>query len=310
MTLQVFQALTFSYGVLRLSELGNRLKQAREEKKLSLDDLQSITKIQKRYLLAIEEGNYKIIPGNFYIRAFIKQYAEAVNIDPDVIFEEYKNEVPSTYHESLPEQLSRVKTQKELPKSASKFLELLPRILIVIVIVIIAVGFWLWRQSSTPDDSETDTTIVENNNEYANNVDETASGGDVDEVTEDELKENTVTEEDTNELDEETPAQTLTVQGVSGKTTTYVLTGTDKFELEVSAKDRTWVSVKNGKGKTFYGAEIPIGKSEVTDLTAESEITVRVGNVPGTDIKINGELLQYKDTKTTPQNITIIYNKE
>lgn len=292
--------------MLRLSELGNRLKQAREEKKLSLDDLQSITKIQKRYLLAIEEGNYKIIPGNFYIRAFIKQYAEAVNIDPEEVFEEFKNEVPSTYHESLPEQLSRVKTQKELPKSASKFLELLPRILIVIIIVAIAIVFWLWRQNSAPEDPEVDTTKVENNNEYANNVDETPTGNDVDnepEDAEDEIQEDTVTEEDT-------LTQTVTMQGVSGTTTTYELTGTEKFELEVTAKDRTWVSVKNGKGKTFYGKEIPVGKTEVTDLTAESEITVRVGNVPGTDLKINGELLQYEDTKASPQNIMIIYSKE
>ena len=122
--------------MLRLSELGNRLKQAREEKNISLDDLQDLTKIQKRYLIGIEEGNYSMIPGKFYVRAFIKQYAEAVNLDPEMLFEEYKNEVPSTYNDDLPELLSRVKTHKQLPKTASKFLDLLPKLLIGAIIII------------------------------------------------------------------------------------------------------------------------------------------------------------------------------
>lgn len=46
-----------------MTELGIRLKEAREEKAMSLDDLQAATKIQKRYLTALEEGNYDIIPG-------------------------------------------------------------------------------------------------------------------------------------------------------------------------------------------------------------------------------------------------------
>jgi cytoskeletal protein RodZ len=293
--------------VLRLSELGDRLKQAREEKKISLDDLQAMTKIQKRYLLGIEEGNYSMIPGKFYVRAFIKQYAEAVNLDPDMIFEEYKNEVPSTYNDDLPEQLSRVKTHKELPKSASKFLDLLPKLLIVVVIVIIAIVFWLWRQNATDSNQGSDTNTVENENEYTNNIENTTSTDKENESVE-KVQEDTAAEE--TEPEPEKPVQTLSVKEVKGNTTTYELTGTDKFELEVIAKGRTWVGIKNGKGKSFFGAEIAEGDSEVSDFTAESEITVRVGNVPGTDLKVNGELLKFEDTKATPQNITIIYSKE
>ena len=48
-----------------MSELGNRLREAREEKGLTLDDLEEMTKIQKRYLKGIEEGNYDLILANF-----------------------------------------------------------------------------------------------------------------------------------------------------------------------------------------------------------------------------------------------------
>ena len=295
--------------MLRLSELGNRLKQEREEKNISLDDLQAITKIQKRYLIGIEEGNYSMIPGNFYVRAFIKQYAEAVNLNPEIIFEEYKNEVPSTYNDDLPEQLSRVKTHKELPKTASKLLELLPKLLTVAVIIVIAIVFWIWRQNAPVADPNNAYPVADevNDVEY-----ETAENPKPDENKDEEP----VVEEQQDSQVEAEPetkpeeqVQTLTVKGVNGGATTYELTGADKFELEVIAKGRTWVGIKNGKNKSFFGAEIPEGESKVNDFTAESEIKVRVGNVPGTDLKINGELLKYEDTKKTPQNITIIYNK-
>ena len=53
-----------------MTELGTILKEARIAKNLSLDDLQEITKIQKRYLIGIEEGNYSLMPGKFYVTSF------------------------------------------------------------------------------------------------------------------------------------------------------------------------------------------------------------------------------------------------
>ena len=73
-----------------VTELGARLKEARLQKGYSLDDLQEITKIQKRYLVGIEEGNYASMPGSFYVRAFIKQYAEAVGLNPNEILQQYQ----------------------------------------------------------------------------------------------------------------------------------------------------------------------------------------------------------------------------
>ncbi|MFC5448410.1 helix-turn-helix domain-containing protein [Paenibacillus aestuarii] len=78
-----------------MSELGNILRKARLDQKISLDDLQEVTKIRKRYLEAIEEGNYKVLPGSFYVRAFIKSYAEAVGMDPTEVLNMYQTTNPS-----------------------------------------------------------------------------------------------------------------------------------------------------------------------------------------------------------------------
>ncbi|WP_175638910.1 helix-turn-helix domain-containing protein [Metabacillus schmidteae] len=293
-----------------MSELGNRLKQAREEKKMSLDELQEITKIQKRYLIGLEEGNYSMMPGKFYARAFMKQYAEAVDLDPEMLFEEYKNEVPTTYKEDVPEQLSRVKTHKELPKTASKFIEILPKLAVVAVIFIVAVLLWLWRQDATEKNTANEQSTDQTSEVEFEKIENTATNEEQEEQGPPAEENEKAVEEEAEEKEPETPAQTLTLKGAEGSKTTYELTGAEKFELEVIAKDRTWVGIKNGKGKSFFGAEIAKGNSEVHDFTAETEITVRVGNVPGTDLKVNGELVQYEDPKKTPQNITIIYTKE
>ncbi|MDQ1908905.1 DUF4115 domain-containing protein [Paenibacillus sp. GD4] len=78
-----------------MSDLGSLLRKARLEKKISLEDLQETTKIRKAYLEAIEEGNYKMLPGNFYVRAFIKTYAEAVGLDPNEVLNLYQSVIPS-----------------------------------------------------------------------------------------------------------------------------------------------------------------------------------------------------------------------
>ena len=89
-----------------LTELGARLKEARLARGYSLEDLQNITKIQKRYLIGIEEGNYAIMPGSFYVRAFIKQYAEAVGLDADEVLTEYRKDIPEVQKEEGAEVLT------------------------------------------------------------------------------------------------------------------------------------------------------------------------------------------------------------
>src|SRR5690625_2132441 len=75
-------------------ELGERLKEARDEKNLTLDDIQRETKIQKRYLVAIENNEWSKIPGIFYARAFIREYANVVGLNGDDLLTEHKDELP------------------------------------------------------------------------------------------------------------------------------------------------------------------------------------------------------------------------
>jgi transcriptional regulator with XRE-family HTH domain len=62
---------------------GEFLRRERELRHISLDDVAERTKINRRYLAAIEEGHYDRLPGEAFIRGFIRAYAQSVGLDPE-----------------------------------------------------------------------------------------------------------------------------------------------------------------------------------------------------------------------------------
>lgn len=287
-----------------MTELGNRLKQAREEKSMSLEDLQTATKIQKRYLIGIEEGNYAIMPGQFYARAFIRQYSEAVGLDPELIFEEYQDDIPANDKDEIP-QLSRVKTRKQVPGKNSKVLNFIPKVLmflaLVAVVAILYVLFQNWGVGNTTDTQE------DNNRGVV--YDPATTGGDGEEEnTNDEESNEEETAEETEEEQTESTAGTLTEVSSNSPNATLELKDSDKFEVELSAKGgNTWVGISNPEGVYFHSKELVEGQTETFNLSDESEILFNVGWVPATEIKINGEVLDFPFPvdEVTTQKITI-----
>ncbi|MCR4402145.1 MAG: helix-turn-helix domain-containing protein [Firmicutes bacterium] len=73
-----------------MRELGELLRKAREAKGLTISDVQEATKIRGRYLEAIEQGELEVLPGEVYVRGFLRNYAEAVGLRGDEIVERYK----------------------------------------------------------------------------------------------------------------------------------------------------------------------------------------------------------------------------
>jgi cytoskeletal protein RodZ len=302
-------------GVI-VTELGVRLKEAREAKGLSLEQLQNLTKIQKRYLVGIEEGNYSMMPGKFYVRAFIKQYAEAVGLDPEEVFEQYKDEIPATYSDDLPEQLSRVQSRKSMSPGRSRVLDVLPKVLVGIALIGLLILIWylvVQNAGGGGDESGTEgnnpVNIEEPENAGTNeNEDEGGSeeeAGNNDETDTDENAENEEAAEE-----EEQPAQELSMVNTSGRQATFELKNAEKFELAVNSTGATWVDIRNGSGESVFQGTL---KSDGTDspkfdFTNEPKATVIVGFVPDTEILVNGEKLKFP-SDSTRQDITITYVK-
>lgn len=71
--------------------LGEKLRQAREEKGLELRDVADNTRITIGYLAAIEDNNYKSLPGGVFNKGFVRSFAKAVGVDEREALADYNN---------------------------------------------------------------------------------------------------------------------------------------------------------------------------------------------------------------------------
>ena len=143
------------------------LKQAREARRLSITDVADATLINPSLLEAIERGNTTILPQT-YIRAFIREYASVVGLDPIAIMQRYDREqtkavhaeqslssAPSHGHDEVKETERTTPPQsKERSTIRAKFA--LPALLIVVLAIV------LWNLTQTKPPLQTNEAPFEN----------------------------------------------------------------------------------------------------------------------------------------------------
>lgn len=76
-----------------MSGLGEVLRQKREIKNISLEEISQKTNISERILTALENDEYQDIPGQFYLNNFIKSYLNALELDIDTFFEKHRESI-------------------------------------------------------------------------------------------------------------------------------------------------------------------------------------------------------------------------
>ncbi|MDZ4719253.1 MAG: DUF4115 domain-containing protein [Roseiflexaceae bacterium] len=75
-----------------MSQLGERLRTARESQGISLSQAAAETRILQRYLVALEEGDYANLPGDVYARGFIRNYARLLDLSAEELIELYRSD--------------------------------------------------------------------------------------------------------------------------------------------------------------------------------------------------------------------------
>src|SRR5215831_1550147 len=73
-----------------MTNFGNSFKKAREHRGLSYAQIADETRISTRFLEAIENEDFQLLPGGIFNRGFIRTYAQRVGLDPDVAIKEYE----------------------------------------------------------------------------------------------------------------------------------------------------------------------------------------------------------------------------
>ncbi|MBX0356378.1 RodZ family helix-turn-helix domain-containing protein [Halobacillus sp. Nhm2S1] len=302
-------------------EIGERLREARESKGLSLESLQETTKIQKRYLQAIEKNEFQVLPGKFYTRAFIREYASAVGLDPEVVMEEHKGELP-TFDEESTVQYSRVqRTKKEATQKSGPSSRVLPTILTVGLIIGLIFVVWLvWQNMSGAEDANTATENGSDNEISVPENSESETSGDQGDVegNEDgsESEETGSEDEPAPEEEEETPAEDkeeIDIQMVQEGTGsfpehTYDVSGTTERKVTIELTGRAYMEVKapkNGEdlvtAKEYTAEDSPIS----LDLGDKDELYIKTGNAPGTTVMIGENEVPYPNPEVSTQKLLL-----
>ena len=282
-----------------MNGIGQTLKEAREKKGLTLDDLQQTTKIQKRYLIAIEAENFDALPGDFYVRAFIQQYAKVVDLDGDELLAQLeektgvKTETPVAHEATTRTEAVRIE-QAEKNDFLGKLMNYLPTIIIVIVVVAILgtiyVVAWGNHSKNTESQSSSSQTV--------------SVSSDV------KKKKSSVS---TSSAKKKSAASTKqTIENVSSEGSKFVYdvkNAADKNKLELSVSGSAAWSAVSSNGSQVWQGTLNDGGSHTIELPeSTTTITISLGNSNSTSLKLNGKKFDYKKENDTLTVRTITLN--
>jgi cytoskeleton protein RodZ len=81
------QSLAFR---IEMPEIGATLREARMRERIDVSEIEAKTKIRAKYLRALENEEWDLLPGPTFVKSFLRTYAQALGLDDKALLEEYK----------------------------------------------------------------------------------------------------------------------------------------------------------------------------------------------------------------------------
>ena len=143
--------------ILTANPVGDRLKAAREERGMSLDDVANVTRVPTRHLLHIERGEWDALPAQTYSIGFARAYAKAVGLNGAEIGQELRAQLGAPQHSA---------TIAYEPADPARVPSRSLAIVAGLIAILLAVAYMIWRSNSVPEEdpqaeaAAADTPIV------------------------------------------------------------------------------------------------------------------------------------------------------
>ncbi|MEQ7193565.1 RodZ domain-containing protein [Enterococcus avium] len=276
--------------------IGETLRKARIDKKISLDELQQRTKIQKRYLLAIEENDFHELPSDYYLRTFIRQYADEVKLDGNYLIDvlDGKDRPMPTYPELETVDGLRKNKHVESPTRA-RFKATLPMILLglVALAIISVVGYMTWLDHQETAIIPENSSVQVERSDVSSSVAEKVSSSQPKPVE--------------SSKEPEKPKMAFTMENNTTNAATMKVEHAEKpLKISFTGTERVWVGVQVN-GSLTYQKTLEKGESETTELPADTaQAVITVGMAKYAEVKINDQALDFQPGNSLLQkNITL-----
>ncbi|MDU2065866.1 MAG: DUF4115 domain-containing protein [Sporomusaceae bacterium] len=127
-----------------METVGQILRAEREKQNLSISEVEKATSIRALYITSIEEDQYKVIPGEVYLKGFIRNYANFLGLNGPELVELYRQT------QKPPEEEAEPIAQTPQPIKQDSLGRSFPSKLVAMVILLVAVvgiGFWAYQSS-------------------------------------------------------------------------------------------------------------------------------------------------------------------
>src|SRR4051795_9457285 len=73
-----------------MPEIGETLRETRMRRRIDMTEVEAATKIRAKYLRALENEEWDLLPGPTFVKTFLRTYAEYLDLDPRLLVEEYR----------------------------------------------------------------------------------------------------------------------------------------------------------------------------------------------------------------------------
>lgn len=271
--------------------IGDRLRQARRKQNISINELQKQTKIQKRYLEAIERGAFDVLPGEYYVRSFIREYAAAVGEDGDYLVavfdgkDSFEKEPPKRPE---PEKVSgsRKAQHEETVRRRKTLTEYTPIVLLglVALTIITIVGYMTWQDRHA-------TPIIGNQSQPAVTVDPSL-------VSNTETSTHVSSEKQSSEFELEKKLSIKREESTQSDAIFTISEAKNPLELTfVGKKDRCWIGVLVNNDYVFQQTLTQDEEATMTLPEGVTEAMVTLGESANVDVKADGEVVDFNDSK-------------
>ena len=151
-----------------MKSFGERLREAREERHVTLDDIAEGTRIARRYLDALERSDLEILPGGAFDTGYIRSIAQFLDIDPQPVLEAYavdqrqRGSDSADSEQQLLDKMSRLVDQRSPGKKHDNFLSAKKSrhlALVTLILGVMASASWLWFRSAPAVDLPVETAL-------------------------------------------------------------------------------------------------------------------------------------------------------